>query len=258
MSDIHSLASVDPGAIIGDNVKISPFAVIEEGAVLGNNCEVGPQAYITKWARIGDDVKIHKGAVVGSDPQDLKFEGEDSYLEIGDRTTIREFTTLNRGTKESGRSSIGSDCLIMAYVHVAHDCHIGNRCILVNGVQLGGHIEIGDWAIIGGLVPIHQFVRIGKHAMVGGGWRVPVDVPPFTTVAGDPLSFKGLNSLGLRRRNFEKATIATMKRAYKIIFQSDLNISQALERVRDEIDPIPEVIDIIDFIESRGDRGLVK
>ena len=258
MTKIHPQASVGDKAQLGDNIEVGPFAVIEDGAVLGDGCYVGPHAYITEWARIGNEVKVHKGAVVGSIPQDLKFDGEETTLEVGDRTVVREFATLNRGTKHSGKSTVGTDCLIMAYTHVAHDCRLGNHVILANSVNMGGHVQIDDWAIIGGMVPIHQFVRIGKHAFVGGGFRVPSDVPPYIRAAGEPLIYKGLNSLGLERRGFSRGTMTQIRKAYRLIYRSGLNISQALQRIPEEVEMIPEVRDVIGFIETRKDRGIMK
>ncbi len=258
MTKIHPQASVGDKAQLGDNIEVGPFAVIEDGAVLGDGCYVGPHAYITEWARIGNEVKVHKGAVVGSIPQDLKFDGEETTLEVGDRTVVREFASLNRGTKHSGKSTVGTDCLIMAYTHVAHDCRLGNHVILANSVNMGGHVQIDDWAIIGGMVPIHQFVRIGKHAFVGGGFRVPSDVPPYIRAAGEPLIYKGLNSLGLERRGFSRGTMTQIRKAYRLIYRSGLNISQALQRIPEEVEMIPEVRDVIGFIETRKDRGIMK
>ncbi len=258
MTKIHPQASVGDKVQLGDNIEVGPFAVIEDGAVLGDGCYVGPHAYITEWARIGNEVKVHKGAVVGSIPQDLKFDGEETTFEVGDRTVVREFATLNRGTKHSGKSTVGTDCLIMAYTHVAHDCRLGNHVILANSVNMGGHVQIDDWVIIGGLVPIHQFVRIGKHAFLGGGFRVPSDVPPYIRAAGEPLIYKGLNSVGLERRGFSRGTMTQIRKAYRLIYRSELNISQALERIPEEVEMIPEVRDVIEFIEARKDRGIMK
>ncbi|MDP8205913.1 MAG: acyl-ACP--UDP-N-acetylglucosamine O-acyltransferase [Candidatus Electryonea clarkiae] len=258
MTEIHPLACVDKNAELGENVKVEPFALIESGAVLGDGCSVGSNALVTSFARIGEEVKIHNGAVVGTQPQDLKFGGEDTVLEVGDRTVIREFASLNRGTVAYGKTTIGSDCLIMAYAHIAHDCIIGNHVILANSVNMGGHVVIGDFAIVGGMVPIHQFVRIGAHSMIGGGFRVPSDIPPFVTAAGDPLGYKGVNSIGLKRRGYKPETIKALHGAYKLIYRSGLNISQAIEKVKEEIEQIPEVIVIIDFFESRENRGIMK
>ncbi len=258
MTDIHPLACVDPKAELGNGVIVSPFAVIEAGAVIGDNCSVGPQALVTSWARIGNDVKIHKGAVVGTDPQDLKFGGEETVLEVGDRTVIREFATLNRGTKASGRTRIGSDVLIMAYVHVAHDCRVGNHVILANAIAMGGHVEIGDWVIIGGLVGIHQFVRIGEHSLIGGGFRVIVDVPPYVIAAELPLKYKGINSIGLKRRGLKKDTIHTIQSVYRTLYRKGMNISEAMQVIKKEYERTPEVMNIIDFIEKRDIRTLLK
>jgi len=258
MADIHPTSIVGSSANIGNNVEIGAFAIVEDGAVVGNNCVIGPHALVTRWARIGNDVKIHNGAVVGTDPQDLKFEGEDTTLEVGDRTVVREFATLNRGTNASGKTTIGSDCLIMAYAHVAHDCHLGNHVIQANSVNMGGHVEIGDWVILGGMAAIHQFVRIGDHAMVGGGWRVPSDVPPFVSAAGEPLTYKGVNAIGLKRRGFSPETLHTIQDAYRLIYRKGLNISQALENIKNEVEQIPEVQEIVSFIEARELRGLMK
>ena len=257
MSRIDSLASVHPEAKLGENVTVAPFAVIEAGAVIGDGCVIGPHAYVTSWARLGRDVKVSKGAVIGTDPQDLKFDGEETILEVGDRTVIREFATLNRGTSHSGKTSVGSDCFLMAYSHVAHDCRLGNNVILANSVNMAGHVAIEDWVIIGGMVPIHQFVRIGKHSFVGGGWRVPQDVPPFVWAAGEPMDYKGLNSVGLRRRGFTAEQLREIKNAYRIIYRSGLNFSQAVEKLNQIENPTTEVQDIIQFVASREARGLM-
>lgn len=255
---IDKLASVHPDANLAENVKVGPFTVIEAGAVLGSGTIVGPHAYITSFARIGENVKIHNGAVVGTNPQDLKFEGEDTTLEIGDRTVVREFATLNRGTNESGKTTIGSDTFIMAYAHVAHDCHIGNNVILANSVNLAGHVEIDDWAIIAGLVPVHQFTRIGKHVMISGGRRVLADVPPFVMAGGDPLIYKGLNVIGLRRRGFNPDERNDIKQFYKLLYRSGLNFSQAIERIKEEMSIDGHVKEILEFVEDREKRSLMR
>lgn len=257
MSRIDPLASVHPEATLGDNVTVHPFAVIEAGAVIGQDCVIGPHAYITSHARLGAEVKVSKGAVLGTDPQDLKFEGEESVLEVGDRTVVREFATLNRGTAHSGKTVVGSDCFLMAYSHIAHDCRLGDHVIIANAVNMAGHVEIEDWVIIGGMVPIHQFVRIGKHAFVGGGWRVPQDVPPYVWAAGNPMDYKGLNSLGLRRRGFGSEQVSAIKNAYRILYRSGLNFTQALQKIKEIENPTDEVKEVIAFVESRGSRGLM-
>lgn len=199
---INSLAHVDSSAKIGKNVKIDPFTNIHKNVEIGSGTWIGSNVTIMEGARIGENCKIFPGAVISAIPQDLKFNGEESLVTIGNNTTIRECVTINRGTKASGKTIIGNDCLIMAYVHIAHDCCLGNNCIIVNNVALGGHVLIGDYAIIGGLSAVHQFVSIGKHAMISGGALVRKDVPPFVKVAKEPLSFIGINALGLRRRDF--------------------------------------------------------
>jgi UDP-N-acetylglucosamine acyltransferase len=252
---IHPTAIVGPGAELGIGVAIGPYAIVEGGTVLGDRVRIGPHTHIAWGARLAEDVQVFTGAVVGSIPQDLKFGGEETTLEIGARTVIREFCDLNRGTKAHGRSEIGSDCLLMAYVHVAHDCIVGGHCILANLVQLGGHVELGEWVIIGGGTPVHQFCRIGAHAMIGGGFRVVQDVPPYMLAAGEPLRPHGLNSIGLRRRGFSAETLSTLKKAYRILYRSGLNTTQALERIREELPANPEVSHLLDFI-TASRRGL--
>ncbi len=258
MTKIHELACVAEGAELGENVEVGPFAVVESGAVIGDGCKIGPHVYITQWVRLAENVVVTKGASLGTEPQDLKFEGEATTLEVGARTVIREFATLNRGTKASKRTVVGEDCLLMAYSHVAHDCHLGDNVILANAVNMGGHVHIDDWAIIGGMVPIHQFVRIGKHVMIGGGTQVPYDIPPFVRVAGHRAEYHGINSIGLRRRGFTDEAINTIKRAYRSMYRSSMNIPQALEAIKKDIDLIPEVQEILEFVESRQDRGIMK
>jgi UDP-N-acetylglucosamine acyltransferase len=193
--------------------------------------------------------------VLGTDPQDLKFEGEESWLRIGDRTQVREYATLNRGTSWSGETVVGDDCLLMAYVHVAHDCQLGNRIIISNGTQLAGHVVVGDWAILSGLVAVHQFVRIGRHAFIGGLSRVAQDVAPFCRISGNPPKIYGLNSVGLERRGFSAESRAALKKAYRTLFHSELNLSQALVRVREEVAMEGEVGELIAFIEA-SERGV--
>ncbi|MBT8488146.1 MAG: acyl-ACP--UDP-N-acetylglucosamine O-acyltransferase, partial [Gemmatimonadetes bacterium] len=194
-------------------------------------------------------------AVLGTDPQDLKYQGERAPLEIGDRTVIREFATLNRGTAASGRTIVGSDCLLMAYSHVAHDCVLGNHVILANAVNMAGHVIIEDWVIVGGLTPIHQFVRIGAHAFVGGGSRVAQDVPPYCRAAGNPPKLYGLNSVGLERRGLSQEVRSALKKAYRMLFQGDVNLTQALERAESEVNSTPEVRHLIQFIRA-SERGI--
>ena len=253
---IHPTAVVDEGAELGAGVEIGPCAVVEEDVRLGDRVRIGPHAHIARATRLGEEVQVFTGAAVGNLPQDLKFAGEETTLEVGPRTVTREFCTLHRGTEDRWKTVIGADCLLMAYVHVAHDCVIGDHCILANAVQLGGHVVIGEWVIIGGSVPVHQFCKIGDHAMVGGGYRVVQDVPPFLRVAGEPLRPAGINSVGLRRRGFSDEAIAALKKLYRILYRSGLNTSQAVERIRSELASTPEVERMLAFI-GDSERGLV-
>jgi UDP-N-acetylglucosamine acyltransferase len=253
---IHPTAIVDPKAEIDAGVTIGSYGVIESNVRLGKNCWLGPHVHVASGARIGAGCRIFTGAVLGTIPQDLKFEGEETTLEIGERTTIREFATLNRGTKDHWKTIVGSDCLLMAYSHVAHDCIIGDHCILANAVNLAGHVVVEDWASIGGMVPVHQFARIGQHCFVGGGLRVAKDVPPYILAMGEPLTFGGLNSVGLSRRGFPEATLTVLKRAYKLLYKSKLNVSQAVQRIREECALTPEVQNVLAFIE-KSERGII-
>src|SRR5210317_1748424 len=225
---ISPLASIHPDARIGAEVEIGPFTTISADVEIGEGSWIGPNVTIMDGARIGSNCRIFPGAVISAIPQDLKFQGERTTVEIGDRSTIRECVTINRGTKAYGKTTLGKDCLIMAYVHIAHDCIIGNKVILVNSVALAGHVEVGDWSIISGLSAVHQFVKIGNHVMVGGGAMVRKDVPPMITAAGDPLTYAGVNSVGLRRRNYSNEEIRQVQDIYRIIYQSGKNISQAM------------------------------
>jgi len=252
---VHETALVDGAAQLGPGVEIGPYAIVGPRVSLGAGTRVGPHALIERDTIVGEDCTIAKGAVLGTDPQDLKFQGEDTTLEIGDRTVIREYATLNRGTSASGRTIVGSDCLLMAYTHVAHDCELGNHVILSNAVNMAGHVTIEDWVIVGGVTPIHQFVRIGAHAFVGGGSRIPQDIPPYCRAAGNPPKLYGLNSVGLERRGFSQETRQALKRAYRILFQSGHNVSQGLALARDEAPAIPEVGHLLSFIED-SERGI--
>ncbi len=247
---IHATAVVGSGAQLGEGVEIGPYAVIEEDVVIGDGTFVGPHVHIADGARIGNECRIMTGAVLSTVPQDLKYAGEKTYLHIGDRTVIRECVTLNRGTKASGRTVVGSDCLLMAYVHAGHDCVIGNQVVISNSVQFGGHCEVGDYAAVGGLAGVHQFVRVGRYAMVGGVSRAALDVPPFV-MAGGHASFRyeGLNLVGLKRRGFTPEQIGSIRAAYRLIFQSGLLLNNALDAVRN-LEPTPEIEEILHFFES--------
>ena len=254
---IHKFSSVHPEARIGEHVEIGPFTTIEADVEIGEGTWIGPNVTICNGARIGAKCRIFPGAVISAVPQDLKFEGEETLVVIGDRTTIRECVTINRGTKAYGKTVIGEDCLIMAYVHVAHDCIIGNHVILVNSVALAGHVEIGDWAIVSGLSAVHQFVKIGAHVMVGGGAMVRKDIPPYITAAGEPLTYAGINSVGLKRRGFTTEEILSVQNMYRTLYQSGKNISQAVELVKQEIPASDLRNAVLDFIEM-STRGLIR
>ncbi len=251
------LAYVHPGAKIARNVVIEPFTTIHNNVIIGDGTWIGSNVTIMEGARIGKNCRIFPGAVISAIPQDLKFENEDSLAIIGDNTTIRECATINRGTKAFGKTVIGNDCLIMATAHVAHDCIIGDHVIIVNGVTLAGHVEIGDYAIIGGLAGVHQFIHIGKHAMISGGSLVRKDVPPFTKAAKEPLSYIGINSIGLRRREFSTEKIREIQNIYRILYQKNNNTTQALRIIEAEMDATPERDEVITFIKN-SQRGIMK
>ena len=252
---IHPTAIVHADAQIGEGVQIDPWVIIGPQVTIGAGTRIGPRVLIERDTSVGEDCTIGNGAALGTDAQDMKYRGEPATLEIGDRTVIREFATLNRGTAASGKTVVGSDCLIMAYVHVAHDCELGNHEILSNAVNMGGHVLIEDWAIVGGLTPIHQFVRIGAHAFVGGGSRISQDVPPYCRAAGNPPRLFGLNSVGLERRGLSDEVRKALKKAYRILFKSDASLSKALLRADEEIQGIPEVRHLIEFIRA-SERGI--
>jgi len=251
------LNNIHPNANIGVNVEVGSFVTIEENVVIGEGTWIGPNAVILNGSRIGKNCKIFPGAIIGSIPQDLKFAGEESTIEIGDNTIVREYCTLNRGTKANGKTYIGNNVLLMAYVHVAHDCIIGNNCILANGVNMAGHIELEDYVIIGGMTAMHQFVKVGVHSMVGGGSLVRKDVPPYIKAAREPLSYVGVNSIGLRRRGFNNKQINHIMDIYRILFVKGYNLNKAIAVVETTINTTPEREKILNFIES-ADRGIMK
>ncbi len=253
---IHSTAIIDASAELGEDVEIGPYTIIEAGVVVGSESRIGSHVLLASGARLGKDVQVFKGAVIGMAPQDLKFKGEPSVALVGDRTIVREFATIHRGTEASGKTVVGAECLLMAYSHVAHDCVLENKVLLANSVNLGGHVFIGEQAGIGGIVPVHQFVHIGKHAFIAGGTRVPKDVPPFVLAANEPLRFAGLNTVGLKRHGFSAERIAAIKHAYKLIYLSDLNVSQGITRIKEEMEITPDIQEIIDFIEG-SERGII-
>ena len=251
------LAYVHPGAKIAKNVVIEPFTTIHNNVEIGEGTWIGSNVTIMEGARIGKNCTIFPGAVISAVPQDLKFGGEESLAIIGDNTTIRECVTINRGTVASGKTVIGSNCLIMAYAHVAHDCVVGNNAIIVNGVALAGHVTVGDFAVIGGLAAVHQFITIGEHAMISGGSLVRKDVPPYTKAAKEPLSYIGINSVGLRRRGFSTEKIREIQDIYRILYQKNYNNSQALSIIEAEMEATKERDEIIQFVRSSS-RGIMK
>ncbi|HEY6089407.1 MAG TPA: acyl-ACP--UDP-N-acetylglucosamine O-acyltransferase [Gemmatimonadaceae bacterium] len=255
-SRIHATAIISPDAEIGPDVEIGAFAIIGEGCALGAGCVISPRATLERNVTLGRAVKVGIGSIIGGPPQDLKFAGEETTVEIGDGTVIREYATINRGTAHSFKTTVGKNCLLMSYIHIAHDCRIGNGVILSNVVQLAGHVTIEDKAIISGLSAVHQFARIGHHSFIGGMSRVSKDIPPFLKAVGNPVKLYGLNTIGLQRSGMEEGTIRELKRAYRLLFRSDLNVSQAIERAQTELEPLPEVQELIRFVEA-SERGVV-
>ena len=253
----HPLAFIHPEAKIADNVTVDPFATIEKDVVIGEGTHIYSHALIMDGARIGKNCRIFPGAVIAGIPQDLKFHGEESVAIIGDNTTIRECATINRGTESKGETKVGSNTLIMAYTHVGHDSSVGNNCIVANSTQIAGEVEIDDYAVIGGASAVHQFTKIGCHAMIQGGSLVGKDVPPYVTAGRLPISYAGLNSIGLRRRGFTNETINAIQDIYRIIYQSGLNVSAAIAKVEAEVAPSPERDVIISFIKGSA-RGIIR
>ncbi|HLT80052.1 MAG TPA: acyl-ACP--UDP-N-acetylglucosamine O-acyltransferase [Cyclobacteriaceae bacterium] len=253
----HQLANIHPDAKIGKNVTIEAFATIQADVVINDDCWIGPNAVIWNGARLGKGVRVYPGASVSSIPQDLKFAGEKTETFIGDNTVIREYVTVSCGTSDKYKTVIGKNCLLMAYVHVAHDCIIGDNCILVNAVQLAGHVEVDDWAIIGGASALHQFVKIGAHVMISGGSLVRKDVPPYVKAAREPLAYAGINSVGLRRRGFTSEKISEIQEIYRYIFMKGMNNSKALEELERKMPETEERDSIINFIRN-SERGIMK
>ncbi|MCB0515114.1 MAG: acyl-ACP--UDP-N-acetylglucosamine O-acyltransferase [Chitinophagales bacterium] len=249
--------AVHPNARIGKNVNIFPFSYIDEDVVIGDNCEIGPNAIILNGARLGNNCKVFPGAVISAIPQDLKYDNEYTTVEIGDNTTIREYVTINRGTNAYKKTTVGKNCLIMAYCHIAHDCVIGNNCVLVNCVNLAGHVQIGDWVVLEGLVAVNQFIHIGDHAFVAGGSLVRKNVPPYVKAAREPLAFAGVNVVGLRRRDFSEERIQLIEEIYRILFIKSQNISNGLREIETQIPDSEEKQLILRFI-SNSDKGIMR
>ena len=253
---IHPTAVIDAGAELADDVEVGPWAYIGPHCTVGAGSVIHMRATLEERVHLAARVTVGIGSVLGGAPQDLKFRGEETTVEIGEGTTIREYATVNRGTSESQKTSVGKGCFLMSYVHLAHDCHLGDGVIISNGTQLAGHVRIDDRAIISGLCAVHQFAKIGRHAFVGGMSRVAKDIPPFVKAVGNPVKLYGLNTVGLQRSGFQDEVVAELKKAYRLFFRSDVNITQALDRAAAELKPFPEVQAFIAFVEDSG-RGVV-
>ncbi len=254
---IHPHTYIHPNAKLATNVKIDPFSVIHQNVEIGDGTWIGSNVTIMEGARIGKNCRVFPGAVIAAIPQDLKYEGEHTTVEIGDNTTIREFVTINRGSKDRWTTKVGNNCLIMAYSHIAHDCVVGNSCILSNNTQVAGHVNIGDYAILGGMCAVHQFVQIGQHSFISGGSVFGKDVPPYIKAGRTPLSYAGVNSVGLKRRGFSLAKINQILDIYRIIYNKNLNTSQALNFIEEEFPASDERDEIVTFIRESG-RGIIK
>ncbi len=254
-AQVHASAVIDDTAQLGIGVIVEPYAVIGPNVVVGAGTRVGAHAIIERDTIVGEQCRLHKGAALGGDPQDLKYAGEASRLVVGDRTVVREFATLNRGSAARGSTDIGSDCLIMAYAHVAHDCIIGNHVVIANAVNMGGHAVVGDWVVIGGMTAVHQFAHIGAHAFIGGMSAVRKDIPPYVKASGNPMRLFGLNAIGLQRRGFSTEVRMEIRRAYRMLFKSTMNIREAVVEARNTLQSSPELEALLQFIE-RSERGV--
>ncbi|MCU0409347.1 MAG: acyl-ACP--UDP-N-acetylglucosamine O-acyltransferase [Bacteroidales bacterium] len=254
---MSNLAYIHPDARLGENLTIEPFAYISGNVVIGDGTWIGPGAVVLDGARIGSNCRIFPTAVISGIPQDLKFKGEDSTAEIGDNTTVREGVTVNRGTAAVGRTVVGSNCLLMAYCHVGHDCFVGDNCIIGNMTGMAGEVKVDDWTIISGGSLVHQFVRIGAHVIIGGGSKVRIDVPPFIKADREPLSYMGINTVGLSRRSFAKERIDEIHNIYRVVYQSKMNFTQAVEHLEKEFSATADRDYIIEFI-RKSDRGIIR
>jgi UDP-N-acetylglucosamine acyltransferase len=252
---IHPTALVDRSAEFGTGVTVGPYAIIGPDVIVGDRCRLGPRVTLHRNVRLAEGVSVGDGSILGGDPQDLKYRGEETWVDIGKGTIIREYSTVNRGTTTTFKTTVGARCFIMTYVHLAHDCHVGDDVVIANATQCAGHVTIHDRAILSGLNAVHQFVTIGTYAFVGGGSRVNQDIPPYVKAVGNPMELYGLNSIGLQRAGFSGETVAALKRAYRLFFNSDLNFSQAIERARTELPAFPEVERFLAFVES-SERGV--
>ena len=254
---ISKSAFIYPDAKLGENVTVEPFAYIAGNVTIGDGTWIGPNATVMDGARIGKNCRIFPSAVVSGIPQDLKFKGEETTAELGDRTTVREGATVNRGTAAIGKTVVGENCLLMAYSHIGHDCAIGNNCIIGNTTGLAGEVKVDDWAILSAGTMVHQFTHIGAHVMIGGGAKVRIDVPPFIKADRDPLCYLGLNIVGLTRRGFEKERIDEIHNIFRAIYQSKMNVSQALEFIEKEFKPAPDRDFILEVI-RKSERGIIR
>jgi UDP-N-acetylglucosamine acyltransferase len=254
---ISNLAFVHPNALLGENVTVEPFAYIAGNVVIGEGTWIGPNATVFDGARIGNNCRIFPGAVISGIPQDMKFKGEETTAELGDNTTVREGGTVNRGTAATGKTTVGSNCLIMINAHVGHDCQVGNNCLLGNGTGLAGEVKVDDWAILSAGTLVHQFSRIGGHVMIGGGSKVRVDVPPFIKADRDPLKYMGLNTVGLTRRGFGKERIDTIHNIFRALYQNGMNISQALDYIEENFSASPDRDYILEFV-RKSERGIIR
>jgi UDP-N-acetylglucosamine acyltransferase len=254
---IDKSAVVHPDAEIGSGVRIGPYAIVGENVTIGDRVEVSAHAHLEGWTVVGEGSKISHGAIVGAAPQDVKYRGERSYCRIGRDSIIREYATIHRATGEGEETVVGDGCFVMAYAHVAHNCRIGQGVVIANAAQLAGHVSVGDFALVSGLVPVHQFVRIGKLAIIGGGCRVPMDIVPFVCAVGYPIRVRSLNLVGLKRQGYAVEEISLLKRAFKILFRSGLNTTQALDELKNGFPQTGNIRHLVEFIEAPG-RGITK
>ena len=255
-ASIHPTAIISPKAMISDTATIGAYAYVGDQCEVGEECVIDMRAVLERNVKLAPRVRVGIGSVLGGDPQDLKFKGEETWVEVGEDTRIREYSTINRGTSESYKTTVGKNCFIMSYVHLAHDCHVGDHVIISNGTQLAGHVTVEDRVGISGLCAVHQFAKIGRNAYIGGCSRVAKDVPPFVKAVGNPIALYGLNTIGLQRNGFAPEVVTELKKAYRLLFRSELNITQALERARTKLQQFPEVQLFLAFFEN-SERGVV-
>ncbi len=253
---IHPTAIISADAKIGDDVEIGPWAIVGEDCTIGDGCKLAARTVLERHVILAPRVKVGIGSILGGDPQDLKFKGERTTVEVGEDTVIREYVTINRGTSQSFKTTVGTGCFVMSYVHLAHDCHVGNHVILGNNVQFAGHVTVHDRAIVSGQSAAHQFVKIGAYAFIGGCSRIAKDIPPYVKAVGNPIKLYGLNSVGLQRNNFPEPVVRELKRAYRMFFKSELNLSQARAKAQNELQQFPEVEKFLQFLDD-SDRGVV-